>query len=277
MPYRSRTNSKRSDRAPRANFESPKRRSIGGDQVEGRQAVRELVRARVRKVDHIWIEDTVIKKGIVAEITDLAVAQRIPLLTVSRKRFETVSRSEGSQGILAKATPVRDLALEELVEESETPFLVVIDGITDPHNLGAVLRSAELAGVTGVILPQNRTTLVTPTVTKSAAGAIEYLKFALVSGIPSALRELSLIGVTTVGLEVKGTRSIFDLDAVSVDGPVALVLGAEDKGLSRLTRERCDYLVNIPQVGRLDSLNVSAAAAIALFEIQRVRGKKSNL
>lgn len=261
---------RRSDRNFRPKYETPRRRSLGGDQVEGRQAVRELLRAGTRNVDYIWLEDTVIRKGIISEIAELAVTRRIPLLTMSRRRFESASSSEGSQGILAKASPLRDKDLTEMVEESNSPFLVVIEGITDPHNLGAVLRSAELAGATGIVLPQNRATLVTPTVTKTAAGAVEYLNFSLVAGIPTALSLLESLGVTTIGLDVQASSSIFDLGLIG-QGPVAIVLGAEDKGLSRLSRERCQHRVKIPQVGKLDSLNVSAAAAVGFFEIQRLR------
>lgn len=247
-----------------------KRRSLGGEQVEGRQAVRELLIAKRRTVEYIWIEETVERKGIVTEIVELALNRRIPLLTVSRRKFESEVRSEGSQGILAKAAALRDVDLEDLVNGVESPFLVVVDGITDPHNLGAVLRSAELAGVTGIVLPQHRTTHITPTVAKAAAGAVEYLNFSLVSGVPSALRSLEELGVFRAGLDVRGKSSVFSISPMVVDR-LALVLGSEDKGLSRLTSERCDELVRIPQAGRLDSLNVSAAAAISLFEVARLR------
>lgn len=273
MSPKPRTNTKRGDRSPNYQREIPRRRSLGGEQVEGRQAVRELIRTKSRTVEYIWIEDTVIRKGIIAEIVDLALSRRIPLITVSRRRFDSVVRSEGSQGILAKAAALREMDLAELVTVSQTPFLVVIDGITDPHNLGAILRSAELSGVTGIILPQNRTTLVTPTVAKAASGAIEYLNFALVPGIPSALRDLAEMGIFSIGLDIRGNESIYDVSNAPLGG-VALVLGAEDKGIARLTAERCDKLVRIPQFGKLDSLNVSSAAAIALFEIARARSNK---
>jgi tRNA G18 (ribose-2'-O)-methylase SpoU len=154
----------------------------------------------------------------------------------------------------------------------ETPlkaFLVLLEGVTDPQNLGAILRSAECAGATGVAVPRHRSVHVTPAVTKAAAGAIEHLQMALVSGIPSALQALERLGVMTVGLDERGTRSLYDLDLG--DRPVALVLGSEGTGLSPLARRRCDVLCRIPVGGEIPSLNVSAAAAVACFEVARQR------
>ena len=210
------------------------------------------------------------RKGIVSEIADLCLSRRVPLLTMSHRRFDQGARSESHQGVLARAAALRDIGLDELVEASPEPFLVLVDGITDPHNLGAVLRSAELAGVTGVVLPQNRTSLITPTVAKAAAGAIEHLDFSLVSGIPSALLMLREAGFSSIGLDVRGKGSVYSIPQEATSR-VAVVLGSEDKGIARLSAERCDLLVRIPQLGKLDSLNVSAAAAIAFFELSRLR------
>ncbi len=255
--------------------QAPRRRSLGGEQIEGRQAVRELLVAGRRRVEYVWIEESVQRKGVVEEIASLCVSRRVPLITATRRKFELATRSEGHQGVLARAAALREVDLEELVEGSGNPFLVVVDGITDPHNLGAVLRSAELAGVTGVVLPQNRTSLITPTVAKAAAGAVEYLQFALVPGVPNALLQLEKMDVTRIGLDVRGKGSVYSLNA-SEASRVALVLGAEDRGIARLTAQRCDRLVRIPQAGRLDSLNVSNAAAITLFELARLRRPPEN-
>ncbi len=251
---------------------SKRRRSVGGDQVEGRQSVKELVFANRRSVEQIWIEETVVRKGIVNEIIEKSVNRRIPVHTVSTRRFESAVRSEGSQGVIAFCAALREVELSELVTSKTNPFLLVIDGITDPRNLGAILRSGELAGVTGVVLPSHRSAMVTPSATKAAAGAIEYLDFSLVPGVPSALMELQKLNVLCVGLDLNGTSTIYDLPKFE-ETPVALVLGAEDKGMSRLTAERCDLIAKIPQFGRLDSLNISVAASIAMFEIARSRVK----
>ena len=255
--------------------QAPRRRSLGGEQIEGRQAVRELLLAGRRRVEYVWLEESVQRKGVVEEIAALCVSRRVPLITASRRKFELATRSEGHQGVLARAAALREVDLDELVEGSANPFLVVVDGITDPHNLGAVLRSAELAGATGVVLPQNRTSLITPTVAKAAAGAVEYLQFALVPGVPNALLQLEKMDVIRIGLDVRGKSNVYSLNAGEASR-VALVLGAEDRGIARLTAQRCDRLVRIPQVGKLDSLNVSNAAAITLFELARLRGAPDN-
>ena len=148
-------------------------------------------------------------------------------------------------------------------------FLLVVDGVTDPQNLGALLRSAECAGVTGVVLPRHRSAHVTPTVAKVAAGAIEHMAIAVVPGVPGALQDLERLGVWTVGLDERGPEPVFNLSLG--DRPIALVLGAEGRGLAPLSRQRCDQLARIPLNGSIDSLNVSAAGAVAMFEVARQR------
>jgi 23S rRNA (guanosine2251-2'-O)-methyltransferase len=157
------------------------------------------------------------------------------------------------------------------VQSSAVPFLLVLDGVTDPHNVGALLRSAECAGVTGVVLPRHRAVHVTPTVAKVAAGAVEHLDIAVVPGVPNALRRLDELGVTSIGLDAGAPASLFD-GGFDADGPVALVVGAEGRGLASLTRRRCSALVAIPQFGALSALNVAAAGAVACFEVARRRG-----
>jgi 23S rRNA (guanosine2251-2'-O)-methyltransferase len=152
------------------------------------------------------------------------------------------------------------------------PFLMVLDGVTDPHNLGSLLRIAECAGVTGVVVGRHRSVHVTPTVAKVSAGAIEHLPIAVVPGIPSALARIGDLGVVTVGMDATAKRSFYELEA-EVSGPVALVLGAEGVGLSALVRRRCAVLATIPQYGRLGSLNVAAAGAVACFELARHRSQ----
>jgi 23S rRNA (guanosine2251-2'-O)-methyltransferase len=146
---------------------------------------------------------------------------------------------------------------------------VALDGVTDPRNLGAVLRTAEAAGATGAIVPRRRAALLVPAAAKAAAGAIEHVPIAFVGGLPAALDIAARAGVWTVGLDADGTDSVFDLELA--DRPLVLVLGAEGGGLARLTRERCDVLAGIAMHGQLESLNVSAAAAVACFEIARRR------
>lgn len=263
---------RRPDQTP-SSTKSRKDTGLGGDQVEGRRAVRELLHARRRRVRDVWISETVDRDHpVIAEILDLASEARVPIREVGRARLDGEARSEAPQGVLAHADglPEADLArLATRREGSPPPFLIVVGGVTDPQNLGALLRTADSAGVTGVVLGRHRSVHVTPTVAKAAAGAIEYVPIAVATGIPSALQTLSAAGVWTVGLDGDAPRSIFDLDLATE--AVALVLGAEGTGLSRLVRERCDLLAAIPQLGSLSSLNVGAAAAVACFEVARRR------
>jgi 23S rRNA (guanosine2251-2'-O)-methyltransferase len=225
-----------------------------------------------RKVQEIWLLAEMDASPIVDDITHLAEAERVPLREVSRSKFFAEARCEAPQGVLAKAGPLTEVALDDLATPAGTgrpPFLVAVDGVTDPGNLGALLRSAECAGVTGVVLPRHRAVHITPTVTKAAAGAVEHLRFAVVGGLPAALQQLQKAGVWVVGLDGDGPTSLWSMPAA--DGPIALVLGAEGSGLSRLVKQRCDALVGIPLSGSLGSLNVAAAGALACFEVARAR------
>lgn len=246
--------------------------SLGGEQVEGRHAVRELLLAGTRRTREVLLAGDLDPAPILDDIIDLADEAKVPIREVARGRFESITRTEGSQGVVAMAAPLRPTDLDDLLGPGPTggkPFLLLLDRVTDPGNLGAILRTAECAGVTGVVLPRHRAAHVTPTVTKAAAGAVEHLRIALVAGLPAAMKTLQDAGIWTVGLDAGGPTALHDLTVA--DEPVALVLGAEGAGLSRLVRERCDTVVSIPLHGVLDALNVSAAAAVACFEITRRR------
>jgi 23S rRNA (guanosine2251-2'-O)-methyltransferase len=247
--------------------------SLGGDQVEGRHAVRELLLAGTRKAREVVLAADLDEAPIINDIIDLADEQKVTIRQISRGRFEAMARTEGAQGVLAMAATLRPVELEELFEPGiggTAPFLLLLDGITDPGNLGAIFRTAECAGVSGVVLPRHRAAHVTPTVAKAAAGAVEHLRMALVPGLPAAMATMRDAGIWTVGLDAGGDRSLHELTVA--DEPIALVLGAEGPGLSRLVRQRCDTVVSIPLQGVLASLNVASAAAVACFEIARRRG-----
>ena len=245
---------------------------LGGDQVEGRRAVRELLAARRRRVRDLWVSESAeVGHPLVVEILDLAADDRVPVRRVSRGRLDAEARTDAPQGVLAHAEPLRPAELAALASRRDgaAPFLIALDGVTDPQNLGALLRIADGAGATGLIVARHRAVHVTPTVAKAAAGAVEHVPIALVSGVAGALRDLAAAGVWTVGLDGDAPGTVFDLDLGTE--PVALVLGAEGTGLSRLVRERCDVLASIPQRGALASLNVAAAGAVACYEVARRR------
>jgi len=251
-------------------------RGLGGHQVEGRQAVRELLLAQRRSVFEVVMAEDLEGDPAVGDLVELAQAGRVPVRYVARRRLEDLCRSEAPQGVMATAAGVPEVTLSEVFEagarrgDDQRAFLVAVDGVTDPGNLGAILRSCEGAGVHAVVLPRHRAVHLTPTVAKAAAGAIEYLPIAIVGGLPAALERMRSEGVWVVGLDDAAQRSVFEIGDLATES-ICLVLGAEGAGLSRLVRERCDVVVQIPMRGRLSSLNVSAAAALATYEVVRHR------
>jgi 23S rRNA (guanosine2251-2'-O)-methyltransferase len=252
-------------------------KGLGGEQVEGRQAVRELLIAGRRRVQEIWLSsDLVDSDGTpddgVADLVALAAANRVPVAHVARGKLDARARSEAPQGVIAFAAALPEAELADLVKRrpGRAPFLVAIDGVTDPGNLGAIIRSCEGAGVDGVLIPRHRTVHVTPTVAKAAAGAVEHVPIALVPGLPATLSRLRELGIWVVGLDDAAERTLFEFGDLAAEA-ICIVLGAEGAGLSRLVRERCDLVVAIPMRGRISSLNVSAAAALATYEVARHR------
>jgi 23S rRNA (guanosine2251-2'-O)-methyltransferase len=234
--------------------------------------VRELLIAGRRKVQEVMIAGDLQGDDSIEGIVALAAASRVPISYVSRAKLEAIARSEAPQGVLARASALPEAELATLIRRraGRAPFLVAVDSVTDPGNLGAIIRTCEGAGVDGVILPRHRAVHVTPTVAKAAAGAIEHLPIAVVAGLPAALSRVREAGIWVVGLDDDAERTLFELGDLAMEG-VCLVLGAEGAGLSRLVRERCDMVLRIPMKGRLSSLNVSAAAALAVYEVLRHR------
>jgi 23S rRNA (guanosine2251-2'-O)-methyltransferase len=209
---------------------------------------------------------------VLAEIVELARAHRVALRWVDRGQLAAQSLTDAPQGVMARADPIAETDLETLAAPrpgSPVPFLVVLDGVTDPHNLGAVMRSAVSAGATGLVTGRHRTARLTPAALKAAAGAAEYLPIATVPGIPAALSVLAAARVWTVALDAGASNRLWDLRVASE--PIAVVLGGEGRGLSRLVRQRCDLVVDIPLAGPIESLNVAAAATLACFEVARRR------
>ncbi len=271
-----------SSRPPRK--AAPAGSALGGEQVEGVRAVAELLRAGRRKVREIWVargytgdeatddeQAELSRPDPVGEIARAADAARVPLRTVDRVALHHAAITDTPQGVIAWAEPLEEIPMETICQEARgrPPFLVVLEGVTDPRNVGAIARTALTAGATGMVLPRHRGAHITPAAAKAAAGAVEYLAMAVEPGIPAALTRLVEREVWCVGLDPDAGTSIYEVEVW--EGPVAVVLGAEGRGLSRLSARRCDLLATIPQAGPLGSLNVSAAAAVVCFEVARRR------
>ncbi len=241
----------------------------------------ELLRAGRRAITDVWIADGNAEETNRAPIIDIILREadrrQVPVRRVPRHRIDAEAATTAPQGVLAHAEALPEADLDDLCQAAgpngQPPFLLAVDGVTDPGNVGALLRSAEAAGATGVLLPKHRASRVTPAVAKAAAGAIEHLPMALVPGMPSALARAKEVGCWVVGLAGDAGTSLFDLDLA--DQPLVVVLGAEGEGLSRLVRDRCDVLAAIPLAGSLPSLNVAAAGALALFEVARKRRNRT--
>ncbi|WP_100658691.1 23S rRNA (guanosine(2251)-2'-O)-methyltransferase RlmB [Alteromonas flava] len=190
----------------------------------------------------------------------------------ARKTLDDFVHGEQHQGIVAKAKPARvldDADLDRLLDNVEQPLLLVLDGVTDPHNIGACLRTADAAGVTAMIVPKDKSGGLTPTARKVAVGAAESMPFIQVTNLARTLKHLQQRGIWIVGTAGEAEQLIYQQD---MTGPMALVMGAEGKGMRRLTREHCDSLVKLPMAGSVSSLNVSVATGVCLFEIVRQRG-----
>lgn len=229
-----------------------------------------------RRVRDLWLVDEADDAPILGDILELAGEAGIKVCRVKLAVLRAEAGCEAPQGVLAHADPLPEVELDTLLigeeggqQRAAPPFLVFLDGITDPQNLGALLRTAECAGASGVVMPRHRAAHVTPTVAKAAAGAIEHLPLAVVAGLPAALARAKDHGVWVVGLDSAGDTNLFDL--ALADQPIALVLGAEGRGLGRLVRDRCDVVASIPLRGALPSLNVASAGALACFEVARRR------
>lgn len=208
----------------------------------------------------------------VQKLVGMAEAQGIPVKEVSRRALSERLHTEAHQGVAAftgPSAPSRADTLTDLLAQiAGPPLLLVLDGVQDPHNLGACLRTAVAAGAHGVIAPRDRAVGITPAVRKVASGAAELIPFVQVTNLARALETLQRNGLWIVGTDGGAPTSLFDVD---LTGPLALVMGGEGKGLRRLTKSRCDYLAAIPLLGGIESLNVSVAAGVCLFEIARQR------
>ena len=248
------------------------REAIENDIIEGRNAVIEALRAG-RAIDKIFIAKGDVDKTL-GHIASKAREQGVVVVEADRRKLDFMSRTKAHQGVIALVAlqeywEIKDiLALAE--ERGEAPFVIVCDEISDPHNLGAIIRSAECVGAHGVVIPKRRSAGLTAIVGKASAGAAEYMSIARVANISAALKELKEAGLWVYGTAADGASGLWTTD---LTGPIALVIGSEGDGMSRLVRESCDFVLSLPMKGKLNSLNASAAAAVTMYEVLRQRSR----
>lgn len=238
--------------------------------IEGRNAVIEALRTQTN-IDKIYIQRGETDKTL-GHIASKARAAGIVVVEADRRKLDGMSRTHAHQGVIALAAVREYVSLEDILADAaakgEQPLLVVCDEISDPHNLGAIIRTAYCAGAHGVIIPKRRSAGLTSIVAKTSAGAVSHMKVARVPNIPALLKDLKKQGIWVFGTAADGTTGLYQAD---LKGPAAIVIGSEGDGMTRLVAENCDFLVSIPMKGDLNSLNASASAAILLYEAVRQR------
>ncbi|OUN00714.1 MAG: 23S rRNA (guanosine(2251)-2'-O)-methyltransferase RlmB [Firmicutes bacterium ZCTH02-B6] len=238
--------------------------------IAGRNPVREALLAG-RPVERLLVAHGA-GGAPLADIVRLAAERGIAVQYVDRRRLDRLAEGQVHQGVVAVAAPKAYVPVEEILARAaargEPPLVLLLDEVQDPHNLGSLLRSADGAGAHGVVVPKRRSAGLTMTVARTSAGAVEYVPVAQVSNLVHTIRTLKERGLWVVGADMAGEQDLWDAD---LTGPLAVVVGGEDKGLGRLVREACDFLVRIPMRGRVNSLNAGVAGALVLFEIARQR------
>ena len=262
---------RREDRAEHARERAEQREEHGGETlIEGRNAVAEALRAGTA-IDKLYVARGATDRTLRA-IAAQAREQGVVVVEADHRKLDAMSVTQAHQGVIAVAAAKAYAAVEDILaaaaDKGEKPLIVVCDELSDPHNLGAVIRTAECAGAHGVIIPKRRSAGLTAVVAKTSAGAVSYLPVARVANIPALLEDLKKQGLWVFGTAADGTTALYDAD---LKGPAAIVIGSEGDGMSRLTAEKCDFLVSIPMKGHISSLNASAAAAILLYEAVRQR------
>lgn len=275
---RSRKFEKEASRRKRPQMEAePKRREepreLPDDVLVGRNAVTEALKSG-RGINKLWIASGD-REGSVSEIAALAKERGIVVQYVKRAKIEALAGGHRHQGVLAYVAPVPYAELDDILkaaeEKGEAPFLVLLDELEDPHNLGALLRTADATGVHGILIPKRRSVSLNATVAKTSAGAVEYVPVARIGNIAQTLKKLKEKGFWVAGADMDGEKAYYEAD---LTGPLVLVVGSEGRGMSRLTKEACDFIVSMPMVGRINSLNASVAGSILMYESMRQRLQK---
>ncbi|KNF08000.1 rRNA methylase [Gottschalkia purinilytica] len=237
--------------------------------IEGRNPVIEALKSE-RSIEKILISKSA-NKGSINKIIGMAKDKRIVIQYVEKSKLDSLSDTNSHQGVIAIVSPYSYKTVDDILEfaesKNEDPFIIILDEIEDPHNLGAIIRTAECAGAHGVIIPKRRSAGITPTVIKTSAGAVEYIPVAKVSNISSVIEELKIKGIWIYGAHMEG-EYYYEKD---LKGPIGLVIGSEGKGIGRLVKEKCDFLIKIPMAGKVSSLNASVATSIVAYEVVRQR------
>lgn len=249
------------------------RSGSGQEVIYGRQPVRELLRAGRRRVDQVEVLNTVRESPELREILGLAEAKRLKIRTVDLERIDGLVQGGNHQGVAVICEPFRYVSYKKLLSDTdqmEAPLFLLLDHLEDPQNVGAILRTAETAGVTAVVIPEHRAAGITPAAVRASAGASEHIPVSQVGNLVRCMRMLKERGVWFAGLE--GSDEAKLATETDLTGPLGLVVGSEGKGMRRLVRENCDYLIRLPMLGKIGSLNASVAGAIALYEVLRQRG-----
>ena len=250
-------------------------RELKNEMIEGRNAVIEALRAG-RAIDKIFLAKGDVDKTL-GHIASKARAAGVVVVECDRRKLDFMSATHAHQGVIALCAVREYCSVDDILalaaERDEKPFVIVCDEISDPHNLGAIIRSAECAGAHGVVIPKRRSAGLTAIVDKASAGAAEHMLIARVPNLPAALDTLKSRGLWVYGTAADGQSGLWDTDFT---GPMALVIGSEGDGMGRLVRESCDFTVSLPMKGKVSSLNASAAAGIVMYEVlrQRLGGKR---
>ncbi|OCA97676.1 23S rRNA (guanosine(2251)-2'-O)-methyltransferase RlmB [Clostridium beijerinckii] len=242
------------------------------DIVIGRNAVIEALRGE-RTIETLYISNSKLE-GSIKTIVGLAKENKILIKEVDKRKLDSMCGGEVHQGVIAKVTPYKYSEVSDILDlaekRGEAPFIVILDEVEDPHNLGSIVRTAELFGVHGIILPKRRSASVSTTVYKSSVGAIEHVKIAKVTNLNSTIEELKEKGIWIYGADIRAEEYSYQVD---FGGPCAVIIGNEGRGISKLTVEKCDKLIKIPMVGKINSLNASVAGGIIMYEVLKGRLK----
>lgn len=243
---------------------------IFDDQIEGRNAVLELLESD-KDINKIYITKGELK-GSINKIIALANEKKVIVVQKDKKQMDMMAGTENYQGVIAVVPPYQYVEVEDILEtakeRNEDPFILILDGIEDTHNLGAIIRTAETAGVHGIIIPKRRAAQVNSTVSKVASGALEYMKIARVNNITDTISKLKEKGIWVCGTAIDAEKYYYDQN---LTGPLAIVIGNEGKGISELVKRNCDFLVKIPMKGKVSSLNASVSAGIVVYEAVKQR------